>query len=200
MGGPTRYDVSDQEAGIEGGILKNRLGLKTQQELDDAESILLSDAYDHYFALLEKGGLDFGLGLVIDLHRYFLGELYDWAGKPRTVDISKDGMLFAPVAHLASSIMGLEAVFSENLPADKDSMRQVAGKLATIHNEFNAVHPFREGNGRTIRLFLDLLAASRGLKPIDWSVDSYFEACRAGMAQEHGPMADVIFASIGEGQ
>ena len=64
-----------------------------------------------------------------------------------------------------------------------------------IHNEFNVIHPFREGNGRTIRLFLDLLAAHLNYDPIDWSKNShnnYIEACIEGMTGNHTKMIKII--------
>lgn len=68
--------------------------------------------------------------------------------------------------------------------------------MAIIHNEFNAVHPFREGNGRTIRLFLDLMVADLGFRPVDWSAKDYMDACQRGMSQDHSMMAKIIYRDI----
>lgn len=76
-----------------------------------------------------------------------------------------------------------------------DSKATVAKKLAIIHNEFNVIHPFREGNGRTIRLFLDLLVGNIGYQPIDCGKKpdaEYLKACNAGASGKHGAMAQVI--------
>ena len=100
----SRYHVSDNAAGVNKGILKNKLGIRSKKKLDDAETLLLADTYSHFFALLKQGKLTFDLSLLFSIHRYFFTTLYDWAGKLRTVDISKDGMLFAPVKYLDRSV------------------------------------------------------------------------------------------------
>jgi cell filamentation protein len=197
----SRYDVSRKGAGIgPSGILVNKLGIKDQQGLDDAETILLNDAYAHFFDLLVQGKVKFDFPLLISIHGYFLGPLYVWAGKLRTVDISKDGMLFAPVTFLAASIKNFKNVLHVNLPSKKDSLKRAAEKIAIIHDEFNAVHPFREGNGRTIRLFLDLMVARIDFCPVDWAQKGYMRACRRGISQNHTEMAHLIERSFGKGK
>jgi cell filamentation protein len=67
--------------------------------------------------------------------------------------------------------------------------------MAWIHTEFNFIHPFREGNGRTIRLFLDLLAVHCGYEPINYSTSTkteYINACIAGMSKNYKPMEKVM--------
>ena len=196
MAGPSRYDVGDKEAGIENGILKNKLGITDQKQLDDAETLLLSDSYAYFFGRLPTEKITVDLSLLLSIHKYFLGTLYSWAGQVRTIDISKDGMFFASVKHLGSSLKAFEKILQNNIPRSGDSKKKIAEKIAVIHDEFNAVHPFREGNGRTIRLFLDLLVESLSLHPIDWSDKRYMEACRKGMLQDHGMMADIVYRGL----
>src|SRR3989344_5379166 len=194
MAGRSRYHVSDNAAGVEKGILKNKLGIRSKKKLDVAETLLLADTYTHFFALLRKGKLRFDLSLLFSIHRYFFAILYDWAGKIRTVDISKDGMLFAPVNYLEKSLQELGLILRKNLPKRSDTKDTIAQKLALIHNEFNVVHPFREGNGRTIRLFLELLASSLGYNPIDWSkkpIAEYMRACIEGASGKHAAMRKI---------
>lgn len=200
MAGHSRYNISKRGAGIsKRGILKNKLGITDQKRLDDTETILLSDAYAHFFDLLTEGKLAVGLPLLFDIHAYFLGQLYSWAGTTRTIDISKEGVLFAPVKYIDSALKQFDSVLKKNIPTSKDTKRIIAKKLALIHAEFNAIHPFREGNGRTIRLFLDLLAASAKYHPIDWSKKSkkaYITACIQGMAQEYSGLERIIYAGL----
>lgn len=195
----SRYSVSEKDAGIQDGLLKNKLNISDQKMLDDAETILLSDAYDHFFGLLEKDIITFNVSFLFSIHEYFLGTLYEWAGSLRTVDISKDDMLFAPVKHLKSSLKSFEKLLVESIPVSTDSKKQISQKLAIIHNEFNALHPFREGNGRTIRLFLDLLSVHCGYQPINWKKKdqkTYLNACKKGMSQEHVEMAKLIYLGL----
>lgn len=191
----SRYHVSDSAAGLDKDILKNKLGLKTKKKLDEAEGLLLADSYTHFFDLLKEDEVVFDLSLLFSIHYFFFHTLYAWAGKVRTVDISKDGMLFAPVKYLHHSLKEFEAILQKQLPTSSDSKDTAAKKLAIIHNEFNVIHPFREGNGRTIRLLLDLLVGNSGYQPIDWSKKpdaEYLTACIAGASGRHGAMTQII--------
>lgn len=195
MAAHSRYHVSDDAAGVSKGILQNKLGLRSKKKLDAAETLLLADTYTHFFALLKQGKLTFDLSLLFSIHRYFFTTLYDWAGKLRTVDISKDGMLFAPVKYLDRSVKEFELILRKKLPRNADTKDVMTQKLALIHNEFNVIHPFREGNGRTIRLFLDLLVSSLGYNPIDWSKQptaDYMRACIEGASGKNSAMKKII--------
>ena len=97
MAEPSRYSVGGAESASE--ILKNKLGIKDQKALEDTESVLFSDTYEYFLAKLNEDRLKFDLKLIFEIHKYFLGPLYSWAGKTRTVQISKDGMLFCKAAH-----------------------------------------------------------------------------------------------------
>lgn len=197
MTAPSRYHVGSGEAGIgAGGVLINKLGFTDQVELDDAETVLLLDTQTHYFELLSEGEIHFDLRLIFEIHKYFLGTLYDWAGEPRKVNISKDGTFFAPVEHLANSLAELSEVFNENVPDNGERKETIAYKLAVIHDEFIAVHPFREGNGRVIRLYIDMLVEHLDLRPIDWESGDYLAACRRGMSKDYEPMIKIILSSI----
>lgn len=195
MAGHSRYHVSERSAGLENGVLKNKLKVDKQEELDKLETILLTDTYHFFLELLKKGEIKFDLSLLFSIHKYFLGTLYDWAGKIRTVNISKDGVTFAQVRFIDESLKDLEILISKELPKESDNKDEVAEKLALIHNELNAIHPFREGNGRTIRLFLDLIAISIGYDRIHWDNSprkEYFGACKDGMATKNSSMEVII--------
>lgn len=125
--------------------------------------------------------------------------MYSWAGKVRTVNISKDEVFFASVEYLASSLKEFDDTFRRVILKSSSTKKQVAEILAEIHCELNAIHPFREGNGRTIRLFLDLIASSNGYNPIDWSrrsQASYIKACIDGMSKKYDRMERIIFAGL----
>ena len=191
----SRYRVSDESAGVSKGILKNKLELKSKKKLDDAETLLLADTYTHFFELLKEDKVKFDLSLLFAIHKYFLEHLYDWAGKVRTVDISKDGMLFASVKYIDQALKAFAILIKKNLPQATNTKDEIAKKLAIIHNEFNIIHPFREGNGRTIRLFLDLIVVSFGYDPVDWSKASntdYIKACIQGLSNKQVLMTKII--------
>ncbi|MFA4845670.1 MAG: Fic family protein [Patescibacteria group bacterium] len=199
MAEPSRYSITDQEAGVENGVLKNKLHIKDQKKLEDLETLLLNDTYAHFLALIEKRTVIFDLAFLCSIHKFFLGTLYTWAGKIRTVDLSKDGVLFAPIKFIGESLKAFEIILRDNKLTKTDHKYQVAHKLSIIHNEFNTLHPFREGNGRAIRLFLDLMAMSNGYQPINWgrrSHKTYIKACVKGLSAEHRAMTHVIFAGL----
>lgn len=189
----SRYNVSDEQAGISGGVFKNKLGYTNQKELDDAETILQSDAYQHFFDLSQRRELIFNVQLLFEMHEYFFETLYTWAGSVRTVDISKGEMLFAPVQHLSTTLEELDRILQMNIPTSTEPVAKIAKKISVIHNEFNVVHPFRDGNGRTIRLFLDVLVHTLGFEPINYGDrKEYLVACIAGALKNHKPMQTII--------
>ena len=199
MAGRSRYEVSAKDAGLVNGLLKNKLGINDQDELDDAESLLLADTNAYFFEKLEKEDLTFDLPFLFDIHRYFLEPLYTWAGKLRRVNISKGETLFAPVEFLEDSLELFSRELMERIPGSQDSKKVLAEKLAFVHNELNVIHPFREGNGRVVRLFLDLMIARVGYHPVDWGKtpqQTYIEACQAGFVQDHRPMEKIIYRGL----
>lgn len=190
---PSRYNVGGDEADI----LKNKLGITDRKTLEDTETVLLSDTYKHFFEKLEKEEIDFNLDLIFKIHKFFLATLYSWAGKARTVEISKDRILFAPSSQIKKSLKIFEKLLQKNLPTEKNSKKEIAEKLAIMHCEFNAIHPFREGNGRTIRLFLDLMAVKLGFHIIHFGKkDAYISACIAGMKKEYRLMERLFYKGL----
>ena len=102
------------------------------------------------------------------IHAYLFGGLYDFAGKIRTVNISKGGFKFAAAEFLPQTLDGIEKM-------DDSTFEQIADKYI----EMNIAHPFREGNGRTTRIWLDLMLKRALKRCVDWSKinkKEYFEA------------------------
>lgn len=92
------------------------------------------------------------------IHAYIFGGLYDFAGKIRTVNISKGGFQFAMVQYLQETLSQIE-----HMP--EDTLEQIIDKYV----EMNVAHPFREGNGRSTRIWLDLMLKKHLQKCVDWS-------------------------------
>lgn len=108
------------------------------------------------------------------IHAYLFGGLYSFAGQIRTVNISKDGFSFAPVQY-----------FSTTLPAIERMPETSFDEIVAKYVEMNVAHPFMEGNGRSTRIWLDLMLKRALKKCIDWSkVDKrfYLDAMRASVA------------------
>ena len=114
------------------------------------------------YALFESSLLDsIEIGTVNGLkqiHGYLFGGLYDFAGKIRTVNISKGGFKFAAAEFLPETLDQIEKM-------SEDSFDQIIDK----YEEMNVAHPFREGNGRTTRIWLDLILKRSLKKCVDWS-------------------------------
>lgn len=105
-----------------------------------------------------------GIDSLFKIHRNLFQDIYVWAGKKRTVEISKDGKQFFPTAHFDNAFKYIDQLIGEFKKISKNNKRNLAEKLSEILDNVNYLHPFREGNGRTQREFLRLLALEKGLR------------------------------------
>jgi len=104
-----------------------------------------------------------GIDSLLEIHRHLFQDIYVWAGKKRIVEISKDGKQFFPTTHFDNAFKYIDQLIVEFKKIKKGNKRQLAERLAEILDNLNFLHPFREGNGRTQREFLRLLALEKGL-------------------------------------
>ena len=104
-----------------------------------------------------------GVDSLFEIHRHLFQDIYIWAGKKRTVEISKDGKQFFPTSHFDNAFKYIDQIISEFKKIPKEDNKMLAEKLVEILDNVNYLHPFREGNGRTQREFLRLLALEKGL-------------------------------------
>jgi cell filamentation protein len=100
---------------------------------------------------------------LFKIHKHLFQDIYDWAGKKRIVEISKDGKQFFPTTHFDNASRFINSLIVDFKKIPKDNKKQLAEKLAEILDNVNYLHPFREGNGRTQREFLRLIALEKGL-------------------------------------
>ncbi len=144
------------------GILTNKLGITDAEELVSTEYRITDEKIGQVLANYHP--LEFNIACLLDIHRQLFDTIYPFAGKIRTVNISKPD---SPVPFCYADFILPEAnrIFSE-LAKDqylrKLPIEDFSAKLAYYAAELNALHPFREGNGRTTRLFLVLLARNAG--------------------------------------
>ena len=114
------------------------------------------------YALFESGllnSLDAGsIKCLQQIHGYIFGGLYDFAGQIRTLNIAKDGFAFAPAMYLAINLKAIE-----NMP------ETTFDEILCKYVEMNVAHPFMEGNGRSTRIWLDLMLKRTLKKCVDWS-------------------------------
>jgi cell filamentation protein len=142
------------------GILKNLQGITDPDVLLFVESSAvtkrLQQLYDNPIEIKDSNSL-----LVI--HHYLFQDVYAWAGKVRTVNIYKDGKPFFNGERFSMGFQYIDTLINDYRNIEKLNKEALASKLSEILDNINFLHPFREGNGRTQREFLRLLALEKGL-------------------------------------
>ena len=141
-------------------ILVNKFDLRSQADLDLVESTLVAAKATQWEEHPLCATFDFAHYKAI--HAHLFGELYDWAGQVRTINISKKGTRFCPadeIESMAAAVFKRLAAehFFCNLPSES-----FVPELLDFYERTNELHPFREGNGRTQRVFLAQLAQNAG--------------------------------------
>ena len=163
--------------------LENKLGITDSAELfREEERISKKKAIELYDkGLLDKleAGKFFALAFI---HKYLFDEIYEFAGDVRDVNIAKSSFRFAPVMYLDSA---LEHV--SNMP--QSTFEEIIEKYV----EMNIAHPFREGNGRSTRIWLDLILKKELGMVIDWSKVSKVDYL---LAMERSPIKDIEIKHI----
>jgi cell filamentation protein len=188
------------EPGSRGQVLRNKLGIYSKRKMDDLEIIKYRDATlkltDYY-----PKDYSFNENDIKVIHREIFKELYDWAGQYRRVDISKEYIRFAKWIYIDKLMKEYSETYLEKLtPPENTEKEKLSYDLAVLHNEFIIIHPFREGNGRTIRLLLYLIALQADYKGLDFgmidekgkSYERYIEAIQQGLDGNHTLMAEII--------
>ena len=139
--------------------LKNKLGITESPTLAEAEERISKKKAAELF---ESGVLDtVAAGTFASLqviHRYLFDEIYDFAGEIRTVNLSKGKFRFAPVMYLEAALQNIEKM-------PQTTFEEIVEKYV----EMNIAHPFREGNGRSTRIWLDCIFKKEIGKVVDWS-------------------------------
>ena len=141
-------------------ILENKLGLTNQVELAKAEEKLSKQKAKELYDSGKINEIEVGTfkGLS-EIHDFLFSEIYDFAGKIRTVNIAKGNFRFAPVMYLEHSLKHI------------DQMPQTSfDEIIKKYVEMNIAHPFREGNGRSTRIWLDLILKEELQKVVDWNL------------------------------
>jgi cell filamentation protein len=138
-------------------VLTNRLNLRDQAQLDAFEAEITTQRAAEP---LPKGRLSYAHYRAI--HRHLFQDVYSWAGKIRTVRISKDGSMFCYPEHIDDEMRKLFGELRDSNYFRKLTCEQFSQKAAHFLSELNAIHPFREGNGRTQLALLILLAERAG--------------------------------------
>lgn len=158
--------------------LENKLGLKDSLKLAKYEEKI---SKKKAIQLFETGKLDKMPAGTVDtlkkIHKYLFEDIYEFAGEIRTVNLAKGNFRFAPVMYLQVSLEHIEQM-------PQTTFDEIIEKYV----EMNIAHPFREGNGRSTRIWLDLILKKELKKVIDWSKvdkEDYL------LAMERSPIRDI---------
>ncbi len=140
-------------------ILENKLGMTDQIELAKQEEKISKQKAKQLFDSVDIAKVEIGTfaGLSF-IHAYLFDELYHFAGKIREVNIAKGNFRFAPLMYLEQSLKHID-----NMP--QNTFEAIIEKYV----EMNIAHPFREGNGRATRIWLDLILKTECKQVIDWN-------------------------------
>jgi cell filamentation protein len=188
---PDRYDTADSsegqfQPGSDDQVLLNKLDIINPEEMDEIEVGLLDDLMVSLFDEIEVNQ-GFTAADLCEWHRRWLGNVFNWAGRYRSVNIARDGFQFA-AAHLVPRLMGdYEDKFLKRFtPCEGMDDEQLIEALAHTHLEYILIHPFREGNGRLGRLLATIMALQAGKPPLNFTYltlhkDEYIQAIHAGL-------------------
>lgn len=198
-----RYDTSDLieaqfEPGSRGRVLKNLLGIKSKREMDKIEAVALQQAEDELFRFYTKER-QFKSEDICQIHRVWLGNIYQWAGKFRNVNLSKGNFQFAASPQIPTLMDELEKnSLAKYTPCRLKDLEKVAVASAEVHVELVLIHPYREGNGRVARILSTLMSLQAGYPPLNFRLmtgnrrDAYFNAIHAGLNRNYEPMKEIF--------
>lgn len=158
--------------------LENKLGINDSAELARMEEKISKKRAVELFESDYLNGYEAGtFSMLAAIHKYLFEQIYEFAGKVRDVNLAKGNFRFAPVMYLQAAIENIEKM-------PQSTFDEIIEKYV----EMNIAHPFREGNGRSTRIWLDLMLKNELNLVVDWSLvdkDDYL------LAMERSPIKDV---------
>ena len=150
------YTYTDPKTGL----------LRNLQDITDPEVLLFVESgavIKRLQELYENPIKIKGTDSLFEIHNHLFQDIYVWAGKKRIVEISKDGKQFFPTSHFENAFRYIDQLIKEFKKIPKNDKRSLSENLGEILDNVNYLHPFREGNGRTQRELLRLLALEKSL-------------------------------------
>lgn len=158
-------------------VLENKLGIANQVELNREEEKITKQKAKKLFDSGDINKIEVGTfkGLA-KIHEYLFENIYGFAGKIRDVNIAKSNFRFAPLIYLKESLKNIEKMPQNNF-----------NKIIEKYVEMNVAHPFREGNGRITRIWLDLILKKEINKVIDWNLvdkEEYLSAMERSVVKD----------------
>lgn len=159
-------------------VLENKLHITDAAELARVEEKISKQQAVHLWESGELDRLEPGtFSALAQIHRTLFADIYDFAGVLRTVNLAKGNFRFAPLMYLQAALENIEGLPQSNFE-----------KIVEKYVEMNIAHPFREGNGRSTRIWLDLLLKKEIQQVIDWSMVDKTDYL---LAMERSPVKDI---------
>ena len=202
---PGRYDVfglveAQFEPGSKDQVLRNLLGIKSKKDMDQIEAIALKQTEDKLFRTATYGkDHAFSTKDICRIHEIWLGNIYEWAGRYRQVELSTGEFKFASAKYIPNLMQEFEKNFlHQHTPCITSSRDRVVEALAEVHVELVLIHPFREGNGRVARILATLMALQADFPPLNFRPiegekrDEYIAAIHAGLDKNYKPMEEIF--------
>ena len=181
-------------------ILPNKLGLNDHEKIAEEEYRGFLRAEIKFESELDQMAT-FNWELLSTIHKTALGHLYEFAGDLRQVNLSKGGFMFPAAKFLPSAVEEFEKEFLALLPDKIEDYNKLIEYVAPLHAELLFIHPFRDGNGRTARLFVDLIALKSGFERFNFEnitekrMPEYIKAVQAAADKNYEPMI-TLFRSL----
>lgn len=197
-----RYSTSpgiegEFEPGSRRRVLRNRSGIVSKRDMDRAEVEALAVAQLKYLGIITQK-TRFTADLICRMHRDWLGDIYEWAGHYRTVEMSKSDFTWPSASLVAGNMERFENdTLSHYTPLKAQDMEKAMHALAVVHAELLLIHPFREGNGRLARWIADLMTHQAGLATPHYKLSGpgsrereklYIEAVRRGYDRDYAAL------------
>lgn len=194
-----KYDGGDRYLDSDTGVLRNKLGIAYQDELDRAEAMFVVIAlFEHALEPIPEpiSGPDFSY--LMEIHGRLFCEIYDWAGQIRDVDISKGSTRFANFHFIEKEGARITTEMTKKNWLGGLSHDGFADQAAYYFGELNALHPFREGNGRALREYFRYLAERAG-HSLTWeglSRDEMIKASVSAYQTDHRLLRDIFLKQM----
>ena len=159
-------------------VLKNKLQITNSVDLARIEEKISKKKAIELFETGYLNSLEAGkFNSLSKIHKYIFGDIYDFAGTVRDVNIAKGNFRFAPVMYLDAALNNIDKM-------PQSTFEEIIEKYV----EMNIAHPFREGNGRSMRIWLDLMLKKELNKVVDWSQVDKNDYL---LAMERSPIKDI---------
>lgn len=205
-----RYKVPSEEDYELGSkeVLKNYLGITKKLEIEAAEFQKFKEAEAELIKIFDFNHR-FTAQDICNIHELWLGDIYAFAGKYRSVMMSKDGFPFAAPNCIAAAMKVFEKKYlAQYTPCHFRDDNELALALGITHVELILIHPFREGNGRTARLLADLMMLQANRPMLNFTlIDQFYNpdgfkdyilAIQASVGEEYGAIKEIFLRLIRE--